>query len=75
MVKKNISVSVGHIDYAVNNVDFSIRHAIKGKDLSDLKKQMEISLKETDEEDKKTRTALASLEGNIAKLIQDLGNN
>ncbi len=58
-----------------NCVDFSIRHAIRGKDLGDLKHQMDIAFKEMDEEDKKTRTALASLEGNIAKLIQDLGNN
>jgi len=36
---------------------------------------MEINFKEMEEEDKQTRTALASLEGNIAKLIQDLGNN
>ena len=57
------------------NVELSIRHAIKGADLENLKKQMEISFKEMDEEDKQTRTALASLEGNIAKLIQDLGNN
>ncbi len=58
-----------------NNVQFSIRHAIKGKDLEDLKHQMEISFKQMNEEDKKTKTALASLEGNIAKLILDLGNN
>ena len=57
------------------NVEFSIRHAIKGNNLDDLKKQMEINFKEMEEEDKQTRTALASLEGNIAKLIQDLGNN
>ncbi|MCR5506746.1 MAG: F0F1 ATP synthase subunit epsilon [bacterium] len=57
------------------NVEFSIRHAIKGNDLKSLKQQMEISFKEMEEEDKQTRTALASLEGNIAKLIQDLGNN
>ncbi len=58
-----------------NNVEIAIRHAIKGLNLDDLKKQMEISFKEMEDEDKQTRTALASLEGNIAKLIQDLGNN
>lgn len=57
------------------NVEFSVRHAIKGNDLENLKKQMEISFKEMEEEEKQTKTALASLEGNIAKLIQDLGNN
>ncbi len=58
-----------------NNAELSVRHAIKGNNLDDLKKQMDISFKEMEEEDKQTRTALASLEGNIAKLIQDLGNN
>ena len=57
------------------NVDFSVRHAIKGNDLENLKKQMEINFKEMEDEEKQTKTALASLEGNIAKLIQDLGNN
>ena len=57
------------------NVELSTKHAIKGNDLENLKKQMEIKFKEMEEEDKQTRTALASLEGNIAKLIQDLGNN
>ena len=57
------------------NVEVAIRHAIRGLNLNDLKEQMEITFKEMEEEDKQTRTALASLEGNIAKLIQDLGNN
>ncbi len=58
-----------------NNVNFSIRHAIKGDNLHDLKIQMDKYFKEMDEEEKKTKTALASLEGNIARLLQDLGNN
>lgn len=73
--KEYFAVDGGILVKYGNCVDFSIRHAIKGKDLTDLKKQMDITFKEMEEDDKKTRTALASLEGNIAKLIQDLGNN
>lgn len=58
-----------------NNVEFSIRHAIKGRNLDDLKQEMETSFKQMDDEDKKMKASLASLEGNIAKLIQELGNN
>ena len=73
--KKFFAVDGGILVKYGENVEFSIRHAIKGTDLNDLKKQMEINFKEMEEEDKQTRTALASLEGNIAKLIQDLGSN
>ena len=58
-----------------DNVELSLQHAVRGNNLAELKTKMETAFHEMEEEDKKTRTALASLEGNIAKLIQDLNNN
>lgn len=73
--KEFFAVDSGILVKYGDNVDFSVRNAIKGQNLIDLKKQMELTFKEMEEDDKKTKTALASLEGNIAKLIQDLGNS
>ena len=58
-----------------SNVELSFQNAVRGDNVKDLKSKMETAFHEMTEEDKKTRTALASLEGNIAKLLQDLGNN
>ena len=73
--KEFFAVDSGILVKYGDNVDFSVRNAIKGQNLIDLKKQMELTFKEMEEDYKKTKTALASLEGNIAKLIQDLGNS
>lgn len=55
------------------NVSLAVRHIIKGDSLIDLKKKMEKEFYEIDDNERKTRTALASLEGNIAKLLLELG--
>lgn len=55
------------------NVSLAVRHIIKGDNLIDLKKKMEKEFYEIDDNERKTRTALASLEGNIAKLLLELG--
>lgn len=58
-----------------DSVELSFQNAVRANSIRELKTKMEVAFHEMNEEDKKTRTALASLEGNIAKLIQDLGNN
>ena len=56
-----------------SDVSLAVRHIIKGDDLVDLKNKMEKEFYEIDDNERKTRTALASLEGNIAKLLLELG--
>ena len=50
----------------------SVRQAIKGASLDDLKAQIEKEFKMLDDEEKKARTALASLQLNISKMIAEL---
>ena len=57
-----------------SEVSLAVRYIIKGDNLSDLKKKMEKEFYELDDNERKTKTALASLEGNIAKLLLELGN-
>lgn len=57
-----------------SDVSLAVRHIIKGNDLLDLKKRMEEEFREIDDNERKTKTALASLEGNIAKLLLELGS-
>lgn len=55
-----------------DEVCIAIRHIIKSDSLLDLKKQIQKEFFEIDDNERKTRTALASLEGNIAKLLLEL---
>lgn len=57
-----------------DEVKLSIKNAIKGNNLQDLKNQMTNEFTQIDDNERKTRAALASLEGNIAKLMQELND-
>ena len=67
------AVDGGVITKVGDNVSVAIRHAIKGDNLVDLKQKMHKEFYEMDDTERKTKTALASLEGNIAKLLLELG--
>jgi len=73
--KEFFAVDGGVLVKHSDNVELSFQHAVRANNIKELKTKMEEAFYEMTEEDKKTRTALALLEGNIAKLLQDLGNN
>lgn len=71
--KENIfAVDAGVLVKIGQEVNLAIRHAIKGDNLVDLKKQMEKEFLEIDDNERKSKTALASLEIGIAKLLLEL---
>lgn len=53
-------------------VSLSVRHAISGKSLPELKARVSGEFKNIDEGERKARRAMAELGGGIAKLILDL---
>jgi F-type H+-transporting ATPase subunit epsilon len=53
----------------------SVRQAVKGSSLSDLKAQLAEERKSITNEERKARSALASLEGGLAKLMVELRKN
>ncbi|MDR1008991.1 MAG: F0F1 ATP synthase subunit epsilon [Rickettsiales bacterium] len=64
----------GVLTKVASKVAVSTRRAIAGTSLSDLKRRVAEEFRHEGEEEKKTRGALAALEGNIAKLFVELKN-
>ncbi len=71
--KENIFAIDGGVLVKVGNqINLAIRHAIKGDNLVDLKNKMDKEFYEIDDNERKSKTALASLEVGIAKLLLEL---
>jgi F-type H+-transporting ATPase subunit epsilon len=69
VIKKYFAVDQGAIVKQNENVTISALKVIEGDDLSLLQDRVQAEFKEITEEEKNARTALARLEGNVAKLI------
>jgi F-type H+-transporting ATPase subunit epsilon len=54
------------------SVRVSVRHAIRGSDLRELRERVRREFKEIDGDERKARSALASLGSGIARLMLDL---